>query len=82
VGVGYAHAVPESPHVGRVADLPSDLFDHEMSPRVISCEDAFERGHVISLSAAPWDVTQVETVVNSEILERRKVFLVDGIPQP
>ena len=76
-----ADAVAEGSHPRRIGDLPPDFFDYQMSPRVISCEDAFERCDVISLSAAPRDPAQVEPVMNTEVRKRREVLLIDGIPK-
>ena len=49
---------------------------------MIGREDAFERGYVISLSAAPWDAAEVEAVVYAKVGKGREVFLVDGVPEP
>ncbi len=77
-----ADAVAERAHARRIGDLPPDLLDHQMNPRVVSREDAFKCCDVVSLPAAPRDAAQVEPVVNAEVRERREVFLVDGIPKP
>ena len=66
----------------RIGDLPPDLLHYQMDPRVISREDAFEGGDVVSLATAPWDAAQVEPVVNAEVRERREVLLIDCIPDP
>src|SRR5438034_4983241 len=77
-----ADAVAERPHARRIGDLPSDLVDEQTCPRMVRSEDVLELSHVVSLSAAPRDATQVEPVVDAEVRERREVLLVDRVPQP
>ena len=54
-------------------------LDRKMNPGVISRENAFECGDVVSLAAPPRDAAQVEPVVNTKVGEGHQVLLVDRI---
>ena len=58
-----------------------DLLDDEASPGVGAGVGVAERLDVVAPPSAPRDLTQVETVVDAEVQERREVLLVDRVPQ-
>ena len=79
-GMFDAHAEAERSHLGRV-DVLADFLDDEASPRVGAGVGGAERLDVVALSPPPWDVAEVDPVVDTVVEERRQVLLVDRIPQ-
>ena len=79
-GVLDADAEPEGPHRGRIR-VVGDFLHHQPSPRVGTRVRVAQCVDVVAASAAPWDLAQVESVVNPEVQEGRQVLLIDGLPE-
>ena len=79
-GVLDADAEPEATHRGWLGVL-GDLLDDQACPRVGAGVGVAEGLDVVPVSAAPRDVSQIESVVDAEVQERCEVLLVDGVPQ-
>ena len=58
-------------------ELPKD----EASPGPVAGVDVGQGRFVVAVSAAPWDVAQVDAVVDAVIGERRESMLFDRVPQ-
>ena len=80
-GVLDAHAEAEGAHRRGLCVL-GDLLDDEAGPRVGTGVGVAERVDVVAAAPAPWNLAQVEAVVNSEVEKRRQVLLVDRLPKP
>ncbi len=76
-----ADAEPERSHTRGVAHLLADLFEHSPSPGVVCGEHVGELGDVVASATLPRHVPQVGAVVNAQVVERRQVVLVDGVPE-
>jgi len=59
-----------------------DLLDDEASPGVGACVGGGKGPVRHSLDPASRDLSEIETVVDPEVHERRKVLLVYGVPEP
>ena len=80
VGVGDADAEAEGPH-RRGVDVVGELVQHEAGPGVVAGVEVLECRDVVALAPPPGDVGEVEAVVDAEVLERREVLAVDGVPE-
>ena len=79
-GVFDADAEAEGAHRRRVG-VVGDFLHHQASPRVGTRVGVAQCVDVVAASAAPWDLAQVEAVVNPEVEEGRQVLLIDGLPE-
>ena len=61
--------------------MAMDLLDDETRPGIGTGVDVAQCFNVVAAATAPRDVSQVEAIVDPEIVERCKVLLIDGVPQ-
>lgn len=78
--VPNADAEAQRSHVRRIAHLLSDLLDHAPSPRVVGGQNVGQLVDVITTAALPGHFSKVNAVVDTEVVERREVLLVDRVP--
>ena len=80
-GVVDAHTEPEGPHRRRLR-VACDLLHHQTRPRPRARVDVAQRFDVVAAAPSPRHLGEVESVVDSEVHERRELLLVDGVPEP
>ena len=77
-----ADAEPECPHAAHVGDPFPELSDELTDPDVVGRVDVRQGADVVALPSAPWNVTEVQAVVDPVVDERHQILLVDGVPHP
>ena len=76
-----AHAEAECAHARQIVDAPVQLF-HHLTGRGIGPGEQIRQGFgVIASTSSPWNLPQIEAVVDAEVREGRQSLLVDGVPE-
>ena len=58
------------------------LGEHLPGPGIVRRQQVRQPLDVVAPTAPPWNLPQIETVVDAVVGERRQALLVDGVPQP
>lgn len=75
-----ADAESERSHPGGAVHPLRELLEHEPRPDVVCGEQIRELLHVVTLPSPPWNVSEIESVMDSVVRERGKPVLVYRVP--